>query len=1022
MRHNRYALLLACLLATGSLLCTRAQAQRARISEEIRSIETYPFSEPNPIPILSRDARLYPYHSFEGYSHESMPQDWNVVKLENDLIEVYVLPEAGGKIWGALVKKSGHEFIYRNEVMKFRNISLRGPWTSGGIEFNFGVIGHTPSTATPVDYRLMENEDGSVSCIVGAMDLPSRTVWRVEIRLPADRGAFETRTMWHNPTPLVQPYYNWMTAAAFATDDLEMTIPGSAYLEHGGNVQKWPYDDEGRFLPVYANNTFGSNKSFHVVGEMADFFGGYYRDSDYGFGHWSPYEQMPGQKLWLWALSRQGGIWEDLLTDTDGQYVEYQAGRLFVQYAPGHDINPIKQAGFDPGATDRWTEVWFPLEGTGGLSQASDRGALYASRTDEGVDIRVTSFGSVTDSIEVRTEDGRVWADGLDLEPLGVYRAHVDVPQGSDYTVSIPGLGLDYASDPAGQRLDRSFKTPGDAIAAIPEPERLLNEGLELMKGRRYSEARSKIERALRAAPWSRRANIAMADLDYRRGLYTDGMTYIRKALQLDAYGADANFTAGNLYRALGKTVDAREAFGWAARSMAYRSVANVELAELDIIEGHPMAAIQHAHTALDYDRYNMDALETAAIASRQLNDRLAADAALESLLSLDPIHHFALFERYLWNRTPVTYAAYEDQIRSEYPDQTILELALSYHQRGADEDAIEVLQEGAAKADNPLVGLWLAYLNRDTPNDVVGYEELAASLQKQFIFPYRIETLRMLDWVAGPDDRWEWSYLLGLNLWAMDRKDEALKTFRALGTAPTLPEFYASRASLEEQSSAANTDPDAADPDATGFDAAASDLRHARDLASNNRLFAQSLVTFYQRHAQWQEALEASTKARRVHPGDFNLAILHAKSLLYLRRPTEALEILDATDVLPSESARESHQLFADAHVMAGLNLLTDSVTGEPKTDLELGILRAARAHFEEALEWPEHLGQGKPYDRDERLEQILISYCERRLKIDSADPIDFAIGWLDKDDSRSKSLRDSFKKAAMILLKVDN
>ncbi len=36
--------------------------------------------------------------------------------------------------------------------MKFRNISLRGPWTSGGIEFNFGVIGHTPATATPVDY------------------------------------------------------------------------------------------------------------------------------------------------------------------------------------------------------------------------------------------------------------------------------------------------------------------------------------------------------------------------------------------------------------------------------------------------------------------------------------------------------------------------------------------------------------------------------------------------------------------------------------------------------------------------------------------------------------------------------------------------------------------------------------------------------------------------------------------------------------------------------------------------------
>ncbi len=171
--------------------------------------------------------------------------------------------------------------------------------------------------------------------------------------------------LWHNPTPLEQPYYNWMTAAAFAKDDLEMSIPGNAYLQHPGGRESWPIDDQGRFLPVYKNNTFGPSKSYHVVGELQDFFGGYYRDAGYGFGHWARHEEMPGQKLWLWALSRNGGIWEDLLTDTDGQYVEFQAGRLLVQYAPGGDINPIKQAGFDPFATDRWSETWFPLEGLG---------------------------------------------------------------------------------------------------------------------------------------------------------------------------------------------------------------------------------------------------------------------------------------------------------------------------------------------------------------------------------------------------------------------------------------------------------------------------------------------------------------------------------------------------------------------------------------------------------------------------------------------------------------------------------
>jgi len=121
-----------------------------------------------------------------------------------------------------------------------------------------------------------------------------------------------------------------------------------------------------------------------VVGALHEFFGGYLTEAGYGFGHWAPHDAMPGQKLWLWSLARDGGIWEDLLTDTDGQYVEYQAGRLLVQYQPAGEVNPIAQVGFDPGATDRWSETWFPLEGTGGLTAASREGAARPRTIEEG--------------------------------------------------------------------------------------------------------------------------------------------------------------------------------------------------------------------------------------------------------------------------------------------------------------------------------------------------------------------------------------------------------------------------------------------------------------------------------------------------------------------------------------------------------------------------------------------------------------------------------------------------------------
>jgi hypothetical protein len=61
---------------------------------------------------------------------------------------------------------------------------MRGPWTSGGLESNFGIIGHTPNCATPVDYTTRTNADGSVSCIIGVLDLLTRSNWRVEINLP----------------------------------------------------------------------------------------------------------------------------------------------------------------------------------------------------------------------------------------------------------------------------------------------------------------------------------------------------------------------------------------------------------------------------------------------------------------------------------------------------------------------------------------------------------------------------------------------------------------------------------------------------------------------------------------------------------------------------------------------------------------------------------------------------------------------------------------------------------------------
>jgi tetratricopeptide (TPR) repeat protein len=261
---------LTALVVNLILVVSDAGSQEATISEGRQTFRTYPFSDPDPV---ARIGNIYPYFRFQGYSLTSVMRPWKIVTLENPYLRVLVAPEIGGKILGAFEKSTGKAFIYFNRVVKFREIAMRGAWTSGGIEFNFGDLGHAPTTATPVDYLTRKNPDGSVSCIVGALDLASRTEWRVEIRLPHDRAYFETRAFWYNPTDLNTSRYNWMTAAADAGEDLQVIYPGKAFIGHAGETSPWPLDATGRDLSFYRNNDFGSYKSYHVLGSYTDFFG-----------------------------------------------------------------------------------------------------------------------------------------------------------------------------------------------------------------------------------------------------------------------------------------------------------------------------------------------------------------------------------------------------------------------------------------------------------------------------------------------------------------------------------------------------------------------------------------------------------------------------------------------------------------------------------------------------------------------------------------------------------------------------
>ncbi|MBQ9429136.1 MAG: DUF5107 domain-containing protein, partial [Clostridia bacterium] len=118
-------------------------------------------------------------------------KEYTAIVLENDYIELTMLPDIGGKIFTALDKTTGYDFFYRQHVIKPALIGMLGSWISGGIEFNWPYH-HRASTMLPCDFEIVEDETG-ITVWMSEHEPVDRMKGMVGIYLANDRAIFETR-------------------------------------------------------------------------------------------------------------------------------------------------------------------------------------------------------------------------------------------------------------------------------------------------------------------------------------------------------------------------------------------------------------------------------------------------------------------------------------------------------------------------------------------------------------------------------------------------------------------------------------------------------------------------------------------------------------------------------------------------------------------------------------------------------------------------------------------------------------
>jgi tetratricopeptide (TPR) repeat protein len=606
-----------------------------------------------------------------------------------------------------------------------------------------------------------------------------------------------------------------------------------------------------------------------------------------------------------------------------------------------------------PHYTETKTEYWFPVVRTKGMVDASEYGTLNVIHTEDSIDIRFCPNGETNDSLIVSLNGNQLFSAALNLKPLEVYQKKVSF-RGREYKNLCVRIGnnlLSYKSDNKDLVVGRPSRSSNPDYNSAGHLF-MLAEDMNAM--REYSGALGLYLECLKKEPDHSGALYRIAELYYRQSDYEEGIRYARMVLEDNTYDGSANFIYGICQRRLGNLTESEEALSVAARTMEYRSAAYLEIAGVKMQKKDYGAACEFAKKSLDFNRYNIPALEILATSYRKLNNRKESEKALTGLLEIDPLDHYARFEQYLLDPSTEKLNTFNAYIRNELPYETYLELAVEYVNLGLENEAAKVLGQSPPY---PVIYYWLAYLSRNASAEKSNnYLEKALEMSPHLVFPHRLETIPVLNWAIEKNQSWKSKYYLGLLFWHILKTDKAAELFEQCGDIPDYAPFYIARGRLF-----LNIQTEYCHP--------CNDFSTAVKLDPGEWRCWHYLITFLQSTGAFKEELDNSVKAYERFPANPVIGTDYAKALLNSGKFSECINVLEKVKILPQEGAHEGHDIFE----LANLSLAAGRI--------EQGKYRESLKYLDNSRKWPENLGAGKPYEPDSRIQDYLSAFCYTKL-----------------------------------------
>lgn len=279
-----------------------------------------------------RCENAYPYRQYNSYSGTLSEKELRTAVLENDYLKAVFLTQHGGRLWELWDKKRGRNLLYTNDVLQFRNLAVRNAWFSGGVEWNIGVIGHTPLTADQMYIAKAELEDGTPVLRMYEYERIRGVVYQMDFWLEEESHFLNCRMRIVNESADVIPMYWWSNIAVPEFEGGRIIVPAQqAYTNRGTEVHRVavPMVD-GIDVTAYGSIPKSVDYFFDIPAEEPKYIANFDR-TGYGLLHLST-DRLRSRKLFSWGHQDGSDRWQEFLTKDAGRYVEIQAGLGKTQY------------------------------------------------------------------------------------------------------------------------------------------------------------------------------------------------------------------------------------------------------------------------------------------------------------------------------------------------------------------------------------------------------------------------------------------------------------------------------------------------------------------------------------------------------------------------------------------------------------------------------------------------------------------------------------------------------------------